>query len=77
MLRKHINSLNNEELKEVPFYSWDCITLCLHNRDVDLVIRNEEDMENIIKLLVYKLKTMDGSKGSAVKMINYLQTQKF
>ena len=27
MLRKHINSLNNQQLKNVPFYSWDCITL--------------------------------------------------
>lgn len=27
MLRKHFNSLSLDELKYVPFYSWQCITL--------------------------------------------------
>lgn len=27
MLRKHINSLPNEELDKLPFFSWECITL--------------------------------------------------
>lgn len=60
MLRKHINSLNNTQLKDVPFFSWDCITLQLTNRDVNLVIRNEEDMNKLILLLVYKMQTIDG-----------------
>ena len=72
MLRKHISSLDNCQLKNVPFYSWDCITLQLTHRDVDLVIRNEEDMNKILKLLIFKLKTLDGQKGSAVRMIQYL-----
>ena len=40
MLRKHINSipLENLRLNKVPFYSWECITLQLEERDVDLVI---------------------------------------
>lgn len=27
MLRKHINSLDDECFKSLPFYSWQCITL--------------------------------------------------
>ena len=27
LLRKHINSLDSESLKNIPFYSWNCITL--------------------------------------------------
>ena len=42
MLRKHINMMDiklfsNEKL--IPFYAWECITVHLKNRDVDLVIR--------------------------------------
>jgi len=42
VVRKHINSLNREDLKKVPFYSWNCITLKMGRRDVDLVIKNEK-----------------------------------
>lgn len=40
MLRKHINMLDDEQLANLPFYSWQCITLQLKHRDVDLVIRD-------------------------------------
>lgn len=40
MLRKHINSLSNQDLNKLPFYSWECITLELKNRNVDLVIKD-------------------------------------
>ena len=41
MLRKHINLMEPEELKKLPFYSWNCLTLCLPYKDVDLVIKDE------------------------------------
>jgi len=41
MLRKYINSLTNKELNDMPFYSWNCITINHKDRDIDLVIRNE------------------------------------
>lgn len=44
VLRKHINSLNKEELKKIPFHSWNCITLKIGRRDIDLVIKNEKHM---------------------------------
>jgi len=41
MLRKHINCLTSNEFKNAPFKSWNCITLRLERRDVDLVIEDE------------------------------------
>ena len=68
MLRKHINVMENEELKDpgLPFYTWECITLQLGNRDVYIVIRNEKLMAGFIKLLIYFLQTVDGNKNSAL-----------
>ena len=48
----------------------------MSNRDIDLVIRNEEDMERIIKFLIYNLKTVDGTKDSAVKLIEKMKYEK-
>ena len=44
MLRKHLNSLDLSYYKEeqVPFYAWQCITLQLRHRDVDLVIKDDK-----------------------------------
>ena len=53
MLRKHINLMEPAELKKLPFYSWNCLTLCLPQKDVDLVIKDEKDMEKVMKFLVY------------------------
>lgn len=68
MLRKHINTMENEEMKNpgLPFYTWECITLQLSNRDVYIVIRNEKLMTGFIKLLIYYLQTVDGSRDSAL-----------
>lgn len=68
MLRKHINTMEHEELKKpgLPFYTWECITLQLSDRDVCIVIRNEKLMAGFLKLLTYFLKSVDGDKDSAV-----------
>lgn len=42
VLRKHINSLSRGDLKKIPFYSWNCITLKLKRREVDLVIKDDK-----------------------------------
>jgi hypothetical protein len=69
MLRKHINSIPLNKQHKIPFYSWECISLQLKNREVDLVIKSEENMQKFIKFLVYTLRTVDGLKGSAEKVI--------
>tara|TARA_B110000305_G_scaffold216551_1_gene255163 strand:+ start:145 stop:600 length:456 start_codon:yes stop_codon:yes gene_type:complete len=68
MLRKHILLMNIKKLKEnPPFNAWDCITLQIEGRpDIYLLIKNEEAMKMFIKLLIYKLDTIDGNRGTAV-----------
>ena len=42
--RKYINSMDLKNLKDkekMPFYAWECLTLQLEHRDVDLIIRKE------------------------------------
>lgn len=41
--RKHINS-QAKDLENLLFYSWQCLTLQLPHRDVDLVIPDESKM---------------------------------
>jgi hypothetical protein len=44
----------------------------LEDREVDLVIRNEKDMEKILYLLVHSMKTIDGIRGSGEEIIQKL-----
>lgn len=60
----------------MPFHAWQCITLQLHNRDVDLVIKNQKHMDMFIKFLMYELKSLDGRRGSAAKLIELIKKQK-
>lgn len=75
MLRKYINNQNDKQFKKLPFYSWNCLTLFLKHREVDLVIKDEVDMENLIKFLICRLKTIDGNRGTALKVIDTMNAQ--
>jgi len=63
-LRKHLISQDDiatvAREGDIPFYYWECITLQLENKDIYLIIRNEQRMKDFIKLLIYELKTIDG-----------------
>jgi hypothetical protein len=39
----------------MPFYSWECITLQLEGRDVNLVIKDEGEMMMFLKFLSYEM----------------------
>jgi hypothetical protein len=69
MMRKHINSTPLKNLNEIPFFSWNCLTLQLKNRDVDLVIKDEKTMFKFLHFLIYNMKTIDGNRGSAVTIL--------
>lgn len=66
MLRKHMIQMDTQKFVNgmVPFYAWECVTLCLEQREVDLVIQNDRDMDDLIKLIVRGMKTVDGNKDS-------------
>ena len=69
MLRKHINAMPRLLIKDLPFHSWNCITIQLPHRDIDLVIKCEESMRRLINFLVHRLRTIDGVRDSAVPLV--------
>ena len=75
MLRKHILTTPSDKLNQLPFHSWNCITLQLEHRDVDLVIKSEKQMEIFLQFLVYKLKTLDGRRNTSTHLLEYLNQQ--
>jgi hypothetical protein len=76
-LRKHILSTEFQFQKplNLPFYSWQCISLSLHNRDVDIVIKNERLQNKLVKYLLYKLETIDGIAGSATSLLKTMNQE--
>ena len=68
--------MESQDLDNLPFFSWNCLTLCLENRDIDLVIHDEAEMVKILKFLIYKLNTVDGVAGSADKILRKMNHHK-
>ena len=75
MLRKHINCMDLENLKNIPFYIWECLNISLPGKDINIVIRNPIDMDRILKFLIFKLQTHDGIKNSAKPLLEKLNTK--
>ena len=76
MLRKHINSLDTQQLSKLPFHCWNCVTLSTKHRDIDLVIKDEVEMMTLLKFLIYTLKTVDGIANTATPIIEALNKQR-
>ena len=72
LFRKHINNLQRQDLNRLPFYSWQCLTIQLEGRDIDLVVPDDRDMDKLLRVLIYNMKTVNGDRGSAVKLIEAL-----
>ena len=60
--RKYLNTV---ETQNPPFYSWECLTINLKDRDVDLVIKNQGEMDRLVKYLLYRINSIDGNRNSA------------
>ena len=69
LLRKHINSMEYKDLENLPFYAWQCITLRTNRRDINLVIKDQKDMQNVLEFLIISLKTIDGVRDTAKNYI--------
>ena len=63
--------MTREQIKNLPFHAWNCLTLRLERRDVDLVIKDDHHMKTIIKFLIYSLNTIDGIKDSAKPVLSF------
>ena len=78
MLRKHLCSLSpadHRRGKTIPFYAWNCLTLQLKHRDVDLVIKSDKHMDRFLKFLVFHMNTVDGNRDIAVGIYKTLFKQ--
>jgi hypothetical protein len=65
MLRKHINSMDRLKIDKLPFFNWECISIEIKNRKIDLVIQDIHHMNLLLKFLIYHLETIDGKRYSA------------
>ena len=54
----------------MPFYAWQCLSIQMKKRTIDLVIESGEEMMNLIKILVFKLDILDGFSGSSLPLQN-------
>ena len=57
------------KITNMPFYAWDCVTFQLEGRDVDLVIRDQDQMMKLLKFLTFHMKSLDGTRGSGREFI--------
>lgn len=62
LYRKHVNTVKTEKM---PFLSWEVLTINLKERDVHLVIEDQDEMDRLVKYLLYRLNSIDGIKNSA------------
>ena len=62
-----------------PFFAWQCLTLYIKGRCVDLVIKEQNDMDLLLGFLVHALHTIDGVRNSAhfyVEASTFYEVQK-
>ena len=74
-LRKHISCLHDQQIEKLPFYAWQCISLTLKHREVDFVFKDEIQQNKFVKYLIYRMKTIDGRKESAVPILKAMESQ--
>ena len=55
----------DEDLMNLPFFAWQCITIQLDRRDIDFVIPDEGNMIDLLTLLIFNINTIDGTRDSA------------
>ena len=48
----------------LPYYAWECITIQLPDRNIDLVVREEIHMQLLLKVLILALDSFDSHAGS-------------
>ena len=61
--------------QSMPFFAWQCMSIKLHHREVDIVVHDEKEQNNLVKYILYKINTIDGIAGSADKILTALENQ--
>ena len=79
-MRKYISLKDPSKFNDhaqIPFDAWNCITLQIKGQaDVYLVIKNQQVMTMFLKFLIYHLRTLDGVRDSAKKLIQIIVNQR-
>ena len=57
----------------MPCYAWQCLSLTLAHRDVDIAFKSQKEQNNFVKFLLYKMNTIDGIRDSATGVIKALE----
>ena len=74
LLRKHISSMEVSDLKNLPFYCWECLTIQTIHKNINIVVKNEKD--NLNKLLRIDFTRVTEQNGfsyqglTGIKLIN-------
>lgn len=56
---------SEQDQVEVPFYAWQCISICLKNgHTLNLIIKDETDLKIFLLFLIKKLKSFDGARDT-------------
>lgn len=63
--RKHVNSMNDVQLKKLPFFCWECLTIFFKQTTLDIVIKDQNSMDTLLKYLIHEINTVDGTRDSA------------
>ena len=65
--------MNLEDLRNTPFFSWECLTIMLPNEiEINLVIKDEKAMKCLLKILIHGMRTVDGKRGSAEPILELM-----
>lgn len=71
MYRKHMNVQNFGKINSgnAAFYAWQCITIQMRYREVDLVIPDERDMDSLIEVIVDAMSKVKEIKDPSSMML--------
>ena len=65
--------MGRAKLEDLSFFCWECLSIETPLSDIDIVIKNETNMNVFLKYLIIEIETQDGKRGSAVEAINNLK----
>ena len=58
------NSCKEKIDELMPFFAWQCLTIQFKCRDLDIVVKDELQMEILLKFLIMEINTFDGNRNS-------------
>ena len=70
MFKNSINEIiaQSDDIKNIdslmPFYAWECLTIQFKRRDLDIVVKDEQQMEILLKFLIMETNSFDSNRNS-------------